>query len=88
MEIWEEMRCYISFSGEDVFSGVVLLEESPIIPPKETTPKGTQSTLVNPPVKEATVDMTMEPTAEKKPPNQFPGWEKVLHLSRPIVAAG
>ena len=25
---------------------------------------------------------------EKKPPNQFPGWEKVLHPSRPVVATG
>ena len=88
VELWEEMKCYFSFSEEDVFSGVALLEEPPIIPPKEATPKGTQPTPANPPVKEVTVDVTMEPTAEKKCPNQFPGWEKVLHPSRPIIATG
>ena len=88
MELKEEMKCYVSFSDEDVFSGVALPEESPITPPKETTPKGAQLALANSPVKEATVDVNMGPTMEKKPPNQFPGWEKVLHPSRPVVAAG
>ena len=31
---------------------------------------------------------TMEPTVEKRPLNRFPGWEKVLCPSRPVVAAG
>ena len=88
VELWEEMKCCISFSDEDVFNGIALPEETPIIPPKEATPKNTQLTLANLPVKEATMDMTMEPTAEKKPPNKFPGWKKVLHLSRPIVDTG
>ena len=26
------------------------------------------------------MDVTMEPTRKKKLPNQFPGWEKLLHL--------
>ena len=81
------MRCFVSFSDEDVFSGVALLEESPTTPPKEATPVGTQPTLADSPIKEITVDITMEITAEKKPLNQFPGWEKVLHPSRPVVAA-
>ena len=84
MELREEMKCYVSFSDEDVFSGIALLEESPITPPKEATPKGAQSAPA--PVKKATVDVTMGPTTEKKPPNQFPGWEKVLHLSRLVIA--
>ena len=88
VELWEEMKCYVSFCDEDVFSGIALSEEPPIIPPEEATPKGAQPTLANPPVKEATMDVTMGPTAEKKPSNQFPCWEKVLHLLRPIVAAG
>ena len=49
-------------------------------PPKASTPMGN-------PVQEATVDVTMEPTAEMKPPNHFPAWEKVLHPSRLVVAA-
>ena len=40
VELQEEMKCYVSFSDEDVFSGVALLEEPHIIPPKEATPEG------------------------------------------------
>ena len=32
------------------------------------------------------MDMTVESAAEKRPPNKFPGWAKVLHPSRPVVA--
>ena len=32
------------------------------------------------------MNMTMEPTGKKRPPNKFSGWEKVQHPSRPIVA--
>ena len=38
---WEEMKCYISFSDEDVFSSMALHEEPPVIPHKEATPEGT-----------------------------------------------
>ena len=82
VELREEMKCYISFTDEDVFSGLALPEESPITQPKEATPKGAQPAQAESPLKEATVDVTMEPTRKKKPPNWFPGWEKVLHLSR------
>ena len=58
-----------------------------IIPPKQITPQSAQPIPASTPVKEATVDMTMEPAAEKRPLNKFPGLEKVLHPSRPIVAA-
>ena len=34
-----------------------------------------------PPEEEATVGMAREPAAEKRPPNKFLGWEKVLHPS-------
>ena len=75
IELWEEMKCYLSFSDKDVFKGVALPEST------QPIPAGT-------PVKEATMDMTMEPTAEKRPLNKFPGWEKVLHPSRPVVPTG
>ena len=88
VELQEEMKCYVSFSDEDVFNGIALLEEIPIIPPKEATPKNSQPTLADPLVKKTTVDMTMEPTAEKRPLNKFTSWEKVLHPSRPIVTTG
>ena len=80
------MKCYGSFSDEDVFVGVALPEEAPIITPKEATTKSALQTPANPPVKEATMDMTMEPAVEKRSLNKFPGWKKVLHPSRPIVA--
>ena len=88
IELLEEMECYLSFPNEDVFQGVAFPEETPIIPPKEVTPQSTQPTPASTPIKKAMKDMTMEPIAEKKPLNQFPGWEKVLHPSRPIVTAG
>ena len=88
VELREEMKCYISFSDEDVFSGISLREESPVTPPEEATPMGAQPTPANSPIKEITMDITMEFTVERKPPNQFPGWEKVLHPSRLVVATG
>ena len=48
VEPWEEMKCYISFSDEDVFNGMALPEEPPIIPPKGATPEGVQPTLADP----------------------------------------
>ena len=36
---------------------------------------------------EATVGRAREPAAERRPPNRFPGWEKVLCPSQPMVAA-
>ena len=82
------MKCYFSFSEEDVFKGVALPEEAPIMPPEDVPPGGTHPTPASIPVKEAAVDVTMEPAVEKRPPNKFPGWEKVLHTSRPIVTTG
>ena len=88
MELREEMKCYVSFTNEDVFSGMALTEESPITQPKEATPESAQPTQANSPVKGATAEVTKEPTRKEKPPNQFPSWEKVLHPSRPVAAAG
>ena len=88
IELWEEMECYLSFSDEDVFKGVALLEEAPIIPSEEVTPGATQPTPANIPVKEAAVDATMEPAVEKRPLNKFSGCEKVLHPSRSVLTAG
>ena len=62
VELREGMKCYISFTDKDIFGGMVLLQESPIIQPKEATPKGAQLAPANSPVKEATTDVTMEPT--------------------------
>ena len=87
VELREEMKHYVSFTDEDIFSGVALLEESPATQPKEATPKSAQLTQANSPVKEAIAEVNKGPTREEKPPNQFLGWEKVLHPSRQVVAA-
>ena len=83
IELGEEMKCYLSFSDKDMFNGIALQEETPITPPEEVTPQSTQPVPASIPMKKA----TMEPAAKKRPLNQFPGWEKVLHPSRPVVAA-
>ena len=88
MELREEMKSYISFTDEDIFDGMALLEESPITQPKEATPKSAQPTQANPSIKEAIAEVTKGPTREKKSPNWFPGWEEVLHPSRLVVATG
>ena len=88
VELGEEMKHYVSFTDEDIFSAVTLLEESPVTQPKEATPKSAQLTQANSPVKEAITKVTEGPTREEKPPNWFPGWEKMLHPSRPVVATG
>ena len=87
IELWEEMECYLSFSDKDVFKGVAPPEETSVIPPEEVTPQSAQPTPAGTPTKETAMDTTVEPAAEKRPPNNFPGWEKVLHSSRPVVAA-
>ena len=88
IELWEEMKCYLSFSDEDVFKGVTLPDKTPIILPEEVTPQSAQPTPASTPVKEATMDTTMEPAALKRPLNKLPGWEKVLQPSRHVVTAG
>ena len=87
VELREEMKGYVSFTDEDLLSGMALVEESPVTQPKEATPKSAQPTQADSSAREATVEVTKEPTREKKPPNQFPGWEKVLHPSRLVVAS-
>ena len=86
-ELWEEMRCYLSFYDEDVFKGMALPEETSVPQAEEAAPQSVRSTPAGTPEEEATMGMAMEPAMEKRPPNKFPGWEKVLHTSRPMVAA-
>ena len=75
-------------SDEDVFKDIGLPEETPIPPTKEAAPQSAKSIPASTPVEEATMEMTMEPAMGERPPNKFPGWEKVLHPSKPKVAAG
>ena len=89
LELREEMKCYVSFPDEAIFSGVALPEESLAMQSEETTPKNAQPAYVDSPAKEATVKATdKEPTRREQPPNQFPGQREVLHPSRPVIATG
>ena len=80
-ELREEMRCYLTFSNEDMFKGIALLEETSAIQTKEANPQSTMSTPTSTPEEEATVGIARESTAEKRPSNKFPAREKVLHPS-------
>ena len=39
VELREEMKCYVSFTDKDIFSGIALPQESPITQTKEATPR-------------------------------------------------
>ena len=88
VELREEMKCYVSFSDEDIFSGVALPEESSITQSKEATPKSAQPMQTNSPVEEAITKVTKELTKKEQPPNWFPGWKEVIHPYRLVVATG
>ena len=72
-ELREEMKSYISFTDEDIFSGMALLEESHETQPKEATLESAHPTQANPSIEEAITEVTKGPTREEKTPNQFPG---------------
>ena len=75
------MRCYLTFSDEDIFKGIALLEEMFAIQTEEDDPQDAMSTPISTPKEEATMGMARESIVEKRPPIKFPGWEKVLHPS-------
>ena len=75
------MRCYLTFSDEDIFKGIALLEEMSAIQTKEDDPQNAISTPVSIPEEEATAGMAKESIAEKRPPIKFLHWENVLHPS-------
>ena len=86
-ELWEEMRCYLSFSDKEVFEGVTPLEEMSTNPAEKAKPHSMATMPAIVPGMQATTKAVEEPAVERKCP-KFPSWEKVLHPSRPVVAAG
>ena len=84
-ELQEEMRCYLS-SDEEVLKGMVPLEEMSAVPTEEANPRSTEMP-VGTPEEQATMMVVREPAAERRSP-KFLGWEKILHPSWPMVAAG
>ena len=85
-ELQEEMKCYLS-SDKEVFKGVTLPEEMSANPVKEAKPHSVATMPAIAPEVQATTKAAGEPAAERKSP-KFPSWEKVLHPSQPVVAAG
>ena len=81
------MKCYPSFSDKEVFKGMTLPEEVSAYPVKEAEPHSTATMPAIAPEVQATTKAAGEPAAERKSP-KFPGWEKVLHPSQPVVADG
>ena len=71
MELRGEMKCYVSFPDEAIFSGVPLPEEPSTIQPKEAAPKSAQPMQTNSPVEEAITKITEEPTKKEEPPNSW-----------------
>ena len=76
LELREEVKWYLSFTDEEVFWGVALPEKI-----EEDSPQ----TLCTTDVSKA--HCVPEPAPEGRSPKLL-GWEKVLHLSQPVVAAG
>ena len=85
-ELQEEMMHYLSFLDEEVFKGMVPLEETSAVLTEEANPQTAGTTHASTPEEEAIVVAAREPALERRPP-KFHGWEKVLHPSQPMVAA-
>ena len=86
-ELWEEMRCYLSFLGKEVFKGVTPLEEMSSNLAEEAEP---HSTTAMPAIasKEQVGRKTFQEPAEERKSPKFSRWEKVLHPSQPVVVTG
>ena len=74
-ELRERVNWYLSFSDKEVFQGVVL--------PK----KDEDQSLETPPTDVPKTPCAPESGMERRGP-KFLGWEKILHPSQPVVAAG
>ena len=86
-ELWEEMRCYLSFSDKEVFKGVTPLEEVSTNSAEEAKPHSMTTVPTIAPKEQTTREASLGPVVERKSP-KFPRWEKVLHPSWPVMAAG
>ena len=87
LELREEMKCYVSFLNETIFTGMALPEGPLTTQSGETAPKNAQSVYANSPAEEATVKVTEEEsTRREQPPNRFPWWKEELHPSRLVTA--
>ena len=89
VELREEMKCYVSFPDEAVFSGMALPEEPSTIQLKDAASKSEQPMQTNSPVEEATAKITEEELSKKEqPPKSFPRLEGGVTPPRLVVVAG
>ena len=79
-ELRKELKCYLSFSNEEVFKGLALPEEMSAALVEEAIPQSMGTMPASTPKGEAIVRVTKEPAVKKRTP-KFLGWEKVLHPS-------
>ena len=86
-ELWEKMSCYLSFLDKEVFEGVTPPGGMPTSPIEEAEP---HSMMAIPAImsKEQAAKETSQKLAKERKCPKFPGWEKVLHPSWPVVVAG
>ena len=85
-ELQEEMRCYLTFSNEDVFKDIALCRHLQYKPRKTILRMPCQ--YLSTPLKRKLLQGWPGNPLLRRPPIKFPGWEKVLHPSPPVVAAG
>ena len=81
------MRCYLSFTDQEVFEGVTPLEGMPTGLVEESQPPSETATPVIAPKELTAKETPQKPAKERKCP-KFPRWEKVLHPSWPVAVAG
>ena len=86
-ELREEMRCYLSFMDLKIFEGVTSPEETLPDLVEESHLPNEMNVIANVPKESATGEAALELAQERKCP-KFPGWEKVLHPSWPVVVVG
>ena len=86
-ELREEMRCYLSFTDQEVFECVTPLEETPTGPAEESQPPSEAATPVIAPKESTAKETPQEPARERDCP-KFPRWEKVLCPSWLVAVAG
>ena len=80
-ELKKELCSYLPFSDEEVFKGLALPEETSL---KEVTPQSMSTCTLE---GGAGTEANRELAGERRAP-KFLGWEKFLHPSWPVVAAG
>ena len=81
------MSCYLSFSDKEVFEGVTPPEGMSTSLTEEAEPHSmTAITAIA--SKEQVARKTSQELAKERKSPKFPGWEKVLHPSWPVVVTG